>query len=329
MTLIENFKPFVGQNCETTTTGTLLYQLGIELSEPLLFGLGEGLGYIFWNMKSMDFPFIGGRIKPDALTKNICQNLNLTLSIKETSSTRKAWQQVVQHLEAGKLTGLKLDSYHLDYFSNKIHFAGHYVTLYGFDKDFAYLVDTQQQGCLVKTSLKSLELARNERGPMSSRNRSYTIGKNEPLPDIDLAIKTAIHHNAQDYLNPPITNIGYKGIKKTAKEIVKWFNRSEDIKGDFQTTAMLMERAGTGGALFRNLYRDFLLESFEKLKMDELKLVHEEFVGIAKLWTRISQLFELAGETEDIKHIHEAAEILLDLSERERISMGKLAIACP
>ena len=329
MIQIENFQPFVGQNCETTTTGTLLYQLGIELSEPLLFGLGEGLGYIFWNMKSMDFPFIGGRVKPDVLTENICRNLNLTLQVKETSSTRKAWQQVVDKLEAGKVTGLKLDSYHLDYFSNKIHFAGHYVAMYGFDKDFAYLVDTQQQGCLVKTSLKSLELARNERGPMSSRNRSYTLHKNGKLADIDSAIQTAIGRNAQDFLTPPITNIGFKGIKKTAKEVVKWFNRSEDIKGDFQTTAMLMERAGTGGALFRNMYRDFLQESYERLKMDELMLVHEEFIKIAELWTRVSQLFELAGETEDIKHIHEAAEILLDLSERERISMGKLAIACP
>ena len=48
---IENIKPFDGQNCETTATGTLLLQLGIELSEPMLFGLGEGLGFIFWNMK--------------------------------------------------------------------------------------------------------------------------------------------------------------------------------------------------------------------------------------------------------------------------------------
>ena len=36
---------------------------------------------------------------------------------------------------------------------------------------------------------------------------------------------------------------------------------------------MLMERAGTGGALFRNLYRDFLKESYELLKLDVLKQV--------------------------------------------------------
>lgn len=37
---IEHLKHFDGQHCETTATGTLLRQLGIELSELLLFGLG-------------------------------------------------------------------------------------------------------------------------------------------------------------------------------------------------------------------------------------------------------------------------------------------------
>ena len=130
---IENFQPFVGQHCESTATGTLLKQLGIELSEPMLFGLGEGLGYIIWKMKSMDFPFIGGRVKTDLLTENICKNLNLKLIVKESASVKKAWKNIEGPLANGKAVGLKLDCYHLDYFTNKIHFAGHYVAMYGYD----------------------------------------------------------------------------------------------------------------------------------------------------------------------------------------------------
>jgi hypothetical protein len=44
---IEDFKPFKGQHCETTATGSLLNQIGIELSEPMLFGIGEGLAIYF------------------------------------------------------------------------------------------------------------------------------------------------------------------------------------------------------------------------------------------------------------------------------------------
>lgn len=326
--IIENFKPFIGQHCETTATGSLLYQLGIEYSEPMLFGLGEGLGFIFWNMKTMDFPFIGGRVKTDLLTENICRNLHLKLDIQETSSIKKSWANVAQPLQAGKAVGLKLDCYHLDYFASKIHFAGHYVAMYGYDDEFAYLVDTDQQGREVKTSLKSLELARNEKGPMSSRNRSYTIEKVEALPDLAQAIKQAIFNNATTYLNPPIKNIAYKGIEKTATEIKKWFKTSKDIKRDFQTTAMLMERAGTGGALFRNLYRDFLKEAYEKLPIQEIQETHNEFKELAKLWTNVSELFFQVGETEDITHINEAAQILKAISLREKKAMELLRNAC-
>ncbi len=38
--IIKNIKPFDGIHCETTATGTLLRQLGLELSEPMMFGLG-------------------------------------------------------------------------------------------------------------------------------------------------------------------------------------------------------------------------------------------------------------------------------------------------
>lgn len=147
---IENLNPFDGQHCETTATGTLLRQIGIEFSEPMLFGLGEGLGFIYWNMKTMDFPFIGGRVKPDLLTQNLAKNLNLELTVKETSSQQKAWDQVKALLDNGQVVGLKLDCYHLEYFSNPFHFAGHYAAIYGYDHKNAFLVDTRQQGSEVK-----------------------------------------------------------------------------------------------------------------------------------------------------------------------------------
>ena len=321
---MKNFHPFDGQHCETTATGTLLRQLDIELSEPMLFGLGEGLGFIFWNMKSMNFPFIGGRIKPDALTENIARNLNLELTVKETASKEKAWDSVKELIDKGQTVGLKLDCYHLEYFSRPFHFAGHYAALYEYDTENAFLVDTRQQGGLVKTSLKSLALARAEKGPMSSKNLYYTLRKTNQKFDLKTAIVTAIRNNATEYVNPPITNIGYKGILKTSLEIVKWFETSKDIENDFKTTAMLMEKAGTGGALFRNLYRDFLKESYDLLKLDKLKIAHEAFVEIAELWTSVSQLFEKVSQTKDYKYIQQASVILKNVSEKEKTTMEML-----
>lgn len=322
---IENIKPFNGQHCETTATGTLLSQLGIELSEPMLFGIGEGLGFIFWNMKTMDFPFLGGRVKPDVLTENIARNLNLELTVKETTSSQKAWENVKELIDKGQAVGLKLDCYHLEYFTKAFHFAGHYVALYGYDSESAFLVDTFQQGGQVKTSLKSLALARAEKGPMSSKNLYYSLRKANKMFDIKTAIITAIRNNAAEYIHPPITNIGYKGILKTSSEIIKWFKTSKDIENDFKTCAMLMEEAGTGGALFRNFYRDFLKESYNLLKLDKLKVGYEAFVEIAELWSSVSQQFEKVSKTKDFQYIQQASDILKTISEKEKKTMEMLA----
>lgn len=322
--IIKDFAIFKGQHCETTMLGNLLNNIGINLSEPMLFGLGEGLGYIFLNMRIMDFPFIGGRIKQDLIAQNVAKNLNLKLTVNETSSVRKAWDIVKENLDRDIPTGLKLDSYYLDYFTNKIHFTGHYVTIYGYDETYAHLVDTVQQGEIVKATLENLQLARNAKGPMSSKNMSITLCKQGEVPPLKDVILPAIKRNAEDYLNPPIQNIGYKGIAKTSKEIFKWFDESKDIQGDFSTQAMLMERAGTGGALFRNIYRDFLKESFELLKLEKLEQGYFNFIEIADLWIEVSSAFEKVGHTEKVEYLYQAAETLKIISNKEKHTMEML-----
>ncbi len=318
--IITDVKPFKGQHCETTATGTLLNQLDISLSEPMLFGLGEGLGYIVWNMKNMDIPFIGGRIKPDILTENLVRNLNLKMQVYETTSIDKAWKMLKNKIDKEIVVGLKLDCYHLDYFSHKFHFAAHYVSMYGYANEMAYLIDTEQQGNFVTTSLVSLARARSEKGPMSSPNRMYTISLGYKDKDINKAILPALHRNATDYLNPPIQNIGYKGIMKTAIEIKKWFKDTNKVNA-FITLAMLMEKAGTGGALFRNLFRDFIGEAVQRLGIKKMKEIYQSFCGIAREWSEVSNLFHHAGTTGEVKYINEASGILNNLALLEKEAM--------
>ena len=319
-----NTEPYVGQHCESTATGTLLGQIGITLSEPMLFGLGEGLSFIFWNMKTMDFPFIGGRVKPDLLTANIAKNLGVKLTIRETSSVTKAWQEVKQRLDSGKAVGLKLDCYHLEYFSHPIHFAGHYVAMLGYDEQDAFLVDTNQQGSEVTTSLESLKRARNEKGPMSSRNLYYILEKNGEATPLKDAVVVAIRSNAKAYLNPPINNLNYKGIEKTSHEIIKWFDRSQDIKTEFATSAIMMERAGTGGALFRNLYRDFLKGAYDLTGNKLIGEAYDAFVGVARMWSEVIALFEQVAKTGERAYVLQASEKLKALAEEERRAMQLL-----
>lgn len=229
-------------------------------------------------------------------------------------------------IDAGRPVGLQLDSYHLDYFSTKVHFGGHVVAMYGYDEQDAYLVDTDPQGGAVSTSLAGLARARAARGPMTAKHRSFTItAPSSPTPPQDRIIP-AIRTCADAFLNPPIANLGHRGIEKAAKHVPKWLQRSDNPQEDLPRTAVFMEKAGTGGALFRNLYRDFLAECAQLINSSHLRSGHTLYTEAATLWTQVAALLATAGESGDAKNLTQAGTILHELSRIERAAMQALSL---
>ncbi|MFJ9646300.1 BtrH N-terminal domain-containing protein [Streptomyces sp. NPDC101206] len=313
------------QHCETTALGVLLRHEGIDLSEPMLFGLGSGLSFVYWDGKNMDFPFLGGRVKPFELTRNLASRLGLELLVQETASPSRAWENVTACVDAGRPVGLQLDSYHLDYFRSKIHFGGHVVALYGYDDRSAYLVDTAQQGGAVSTSLTGLARARAARGPMTARHRSFTVTAPKDVPSPREQIVPAITACADAFLNPPIGNLGHRGVEKAGKLVRTWLQRTRAPQRDLPQAARLMEEAGTGGALFRNLYRDFLTECTGLLDSSHLRTGRALYAEAAALWTEVAALIEKAGESGEARFLTRAGTVLGELSRMEREAMHALS----
>lgn len=313
------------QHCETSALGVLLRHHGLDLSEPMLFGLGAGLSFIYWDGKNMDFPFLGGRVKPFDLTRNLADRLGLELLVQETTSPRKAWDSVAASVDSGHPVGLQLDSHYLDYFGSKIHFGGHIVALYGYDDRSAYLVDTDQQGGAVSTSLAGLARARAARGPMTARHRSFTFAAPGSPPTPQGRIVPAITACADAFLAPPIANLGHRGIEKAGKLVRTWLRRTDNPQRDLPQAALLMERAGTGGALFRNLYRDFLAECTGLLDSSHLRTGHALYAEAAALWTEASALIGKAGASGDAQYLDQAGSVLDDLARLERAAMQALS----
>jgi hypothetical protein len=312
------------QHCETTALGVLLRHQGLDLSEPMLFGLGAGLSFVYWDSKNMGFPFLGGRVKPFELTRNLAAQLKLELHVQETTSPRRAWENVASRIDAGHPVGLQLDSYHLDYFTSKVHFGGHVVAMYGYDDRNAYLVDTAQQGGKVSTSLAGLAQARAARGPMTGKHRSFTLTVPRDLPSPQDRIIPALTACADAFLDPPIANLGHRGIEKAGQLIRTWLQRTDDPQRDLPQAALLMEKAGTGGALFRNLYRDFLAECTQVLDSRHLRTGHQLYTEAAGLWTEVAALIARAGESGDARCLVRAGSLLCDLSRIEREAMQAL-----
>ncbi|MFC7304363.1 BtrH N-terminal domain-containing protein [Streptomyces monticola] len=325
MTTVRDIDARGAQHCETTALGVLLRHQGLDLSEPMLFGLGSGLSFIYWDSKAMGFPFLGGRVKPFELTGNLAATLGLELEVRETTSPRKAWGNVTAPIDAGHPVGLQLDSYHLDYFGAKVHFAGHVVAMYGYDDHEAHLVDTEQQGGAVVTSLTGLAKARAARGPMAARHRSFTLTVPGDAPSPADRIIPAVTACAEAFLHPPIANLGHRGIEKAGKRVRTWLQRTDHPQRDLPQAALLMEKAGTGGALFRNLYRDFLGECTRLIDSSHLRTGHGLYTEAAALWTEAAALIAKAGESVDARYLDQAGTLLGDLSRIEREAMEALS----
>ncbi|MER5351287.1 BtrH N-terminal domain-containing protein [Kitasatospora sp. NPDC002551] len=312
-------------HCETTALGVLLRHEGVELSEPMLFGLGAGLSFVYWDGKGLDFPFLGGRVKPFELTRTLAARLGLELDVRETGSARRAWRNVAAELDAGRPVGLQLDSYHLEYFTSRVHFGGHMVAICGYDALRAHLVDTAQQGGAVTTSLASLAAARAERGPMTARNRSFTLTRRAELPDVRGLVAPAMAECAKAFLHPPIANLGHRGIGKAAALVPGWLTRAEHPERQLPQAARMMELAGTGGALFRNLYRDFLGECADLLDDPRVRTARDHYAEAAAGWTEVAELVAVAGESGDAEPLLRAGRLLDDLARLERAAMEQLA----
>lgn len=323
MSIVPNFTPFIGEHCETVATGNLLLHAGLKLSEPMLLGLGEGIGFGVFSFKNMPAPFIAGRVRPEAITKALTKNLALDIKFRQTRSRKKAWENMASFIDAGQPVAVKLDCYYLDYFDSDFHFAGHYVAAYGYDDDHIFVVDTNQQGGAMETSRGPFEEGRMWKGPMASNALTWTLSQIGSEVDWQGVTKKAIRVNAQSYNTPPIKNFGASGIRKAALMAPKWKDTVADAPNQLALMGMLIERAGTGGGLFRRLYADFLLEANGYLNSDIIAEAEALIRSAGEGWTKASNSLQHFQEDEAV--LDDVAETFLEIADLEESAFGLLA----
>lgn len=201
------------------------------------------------------------------------------------------------------------------------------MAAYALDEEQVQVVDTVQQGTLQRVPRASLEAARHAKGPMAARARQWTIAPPRRTVRLHDAIRTALRSNASAYLAPAFSGMGAAGIAKLAKSLPSWLTLSRSPLTDLQQTADLMERAGTGGSLFRRLYRDFVLEA-ERLLPGSQRALREALAELGQAtakWQRVAELIEEAGASRDPKPLQKAASICLELAGHEQQAMRALS----
>ncbi|MFX1532815.1 MAG: BtrH N-terminal domain-containing protein [Promethearchaeota archaeon] len=299
--IIDNFEHIPGKNCQLSSLRKVLAFHKIELSENMLLGIASGLGFIYWSMKQMPTPFIGGLNGKDiALFENVLSRLGGKAELVKTGSQKVSYKQFKDQLREESPLITFVDMAYLPYFfrddapypNEEVgHFGGHTFVIYGLDekKNVIYVSDRFKKPNTL-TIEQFMDAHSSNFAPFPAKNRKLKIITPEKIPQLDSIIIEAIKENGEFMMNPPIKNFGLAGMLKFKKMVKKWpedYN-PEQLLWALTNTWIYNQTGGTGGALFRNMYTEFLSEAYEIVQLEALKEAEDIYRQAAAAWDNVA-----------------------------------------
>ncbi|HEX4851032.1 MAG TPA: BtrH N-terminal domain-containing protein [Puia sp.] len=286
-----DFQHIQAAHCENGVTTSLLRHNGVvQMTEPLAFGIGSGLFYIYIPfMKINNGPAIAFRTQPGLIFKRTCKSLGIPVARKKFSSKEEAAKALEDCLRMGQPVGCQVGVYYLTYFPKeyRFHFNAHNIIVFGKEEDQYLISDPVME---TPTSLTSYELERVRfaKGAFAPHGQLYYPKEKKIISEdqIKSAIKTGIKRNIRDMLHIPGNIAGIRGIRYTANKIRKWRDKLGLPKaGSYLAQLVRMqEEIGTGGGGFRFIYGAFLQEAYKYNQMDELPEISKRFTQTGDIW---------------------------------------------
>jgi hypothetical protein len=332
---LTGFKSLETYHCVTGSMRHIYEFHDHPLSEDLLLGLGAGVGFVYWHMKGT-LPFYGGRANTgrpgeEGLEKTTGRRTGVRVESFQTGSARKAEKALLDMLEAGEPVMIHVDMGFLPYFDfpEEYHFGGHVVVVAGYDPETRQVLIADRDEELHPVSLEDLAQARGSKfKPFPPRHTWYTFDfSSKRLPEPE-EVKQAIREVVTGMLEPPITNLGVKGIRKAAKRTLKWpetMDKEQLRFACFNVFIMIDAEGGTGGGLFRYMYGRFLREATEVTGDDRMIAVADQFQRIGDRWQVVAGTFQRAFEADDpAAALPEISAPLLELADLEEAAWLRL-----
>ena len=116
-----DFEHFQSAHCENGVASNLLKFHNINLSEPMIFGIGSGLFFSYMPFYKLNYlPVISFRPLPGWIFKRVAKRLNIKIHRQKFRDTEKSMEMLNKTLDKGIPTGCLVGVYHLTYFPNTI-----------------------------------------------------------------------------------------------------------------------------------------------------------------------------------------------------------------
>jgi hypothetical protein len=318
----------------------MFYHSQHPLSEDVLLGLGAGMGFIYWQMKmGIDYcVFIGGRGNNKNFFSDLAKRTGIRIALKTTTSATRAESLLLERLVEKQPVMMFGDMGILPWFDlpEDYHFGGHTFVACGYDgKNTVLASDIDQKagglkkGFYYPITLEQLREARSSNcKPFPPKNAYLEFdfeGFHNPRPEDFLSsIKQAV----ESQLNPPIKNIGVKGLKHTAREILNWprIFKDRDLRMNLFSLYIFIEIGGTGGGCFRYMYSRFLKEAAKNVGNKVFEEVSTQFHESGEKFSEIGSMFRDAENAQNINEmIQVASQKFQEIADIEENAYGQLA----
>ena len=190
-----------------------------------------------------------------------------------------------------------------------------------------------KKGYYYPITLERLSKARGSKfKPFPPKNAYLAFDFNKYHPPTKEDICSSIKQTVESQLNPPIKNLGVKGIKHTAKEIMKWpdmFNEY-DLRMNLFSLYIYIEIGGTGGGCFRYMYSRFLKEAADIIKNHKFIGPSEKIHKSGEMFTDIGLMFKEAETAKDIgDRIKKASTLFQKIADIEENAYLELSRNIP
>lgn len=275
-------------HCENGTVSNLLNFHGLELSEPMVFGIGSGLFYShFPFLKLNGIPATSYRIIPGHIFKRLSNRLGIKVHREKFSNKEKAMRKLDEQLEKGQPVGLLSSVFYLPYLPKafRFHFNAHNIVCFGKEGD-TYFISDPVMNEPTEIHRDDLIRARFAKGTPSTKGRMYYPSYVPKDIDLTEGIIKGIKKTASDMATIPVPIFAVNGIRWVAKRLPGWPDKLGDRKAILYlgNIVRMQEEIGTGGAGFRFIYAAFLQEASEYLNKPELQEASREMTEIGDLW---------------------------------------------
>ncbi len=261
---VTEFQHRYSAHCESGVMSSILRHYGLDLSEPMVFGITGALTFAYLPFLKMGgMPLIAYRSMPRSIIKNIQKNLGVKMKLETFSDKGKGEARLNELLSTGKIVGAQTSVYWLPYFPEEMrfHFNAHNLLIFAREGD-TYKVSDPVFEFVQECDKASLTKARFVKGVMAPKGLLYYPTFVPKEIDLKPLILKSIKKVSKSMLNTPVPIAGIKGMKYLAKSIRKLDTGDVRYAKLFLGHIVRMqEEIGTGGAGFRYLYASFLQES--------------------------------------------------------------------